>query len=169
MSNFADRSTVASSDTNASLRNQGNNPGSPVRVLLAGVAIGATLTYLFDPSGGARRRAVLRDQAASLLRSTGRALNARARDTQNRLRGVVAETRTRFGDEVVEDDQLAARVRAELGHHVERVRPIEVTAEGGRVILRGEAPENDIDTVVATARKVRGVSEVQNDLRPLQT
>lgn len=136
--------------------------------LLAGIAIGAGLAYFLDPTNGAGRRAVMRDRIASFLRSTGRGVNAKAQHVTNRAQGVVAEARNMVGDEVVDDSQLAARVRAALGHHIDRVRPIEVVAEGGRVILRGQAPETEIETAVATARGVRGVAEVENQLQPAQ-
>jgi len=157
------------SETDANRRKTASQPGSPAALLLAGAAIGAAVSYLFDAANGASRRAVLRDKAASLLRSAGRDVNARARDVKNRAQGAVAETRTRFGDESVEDEQLAARVRAALGHHIDRVRPIEVVAEGGHVILRGQAPESEIETAVAAARTVRGVAGVENCLQPLPT
>jgi osmotically-inducible protein OsmY len=155
--------------TSTTPRTEASPSGGVTRTLLAGIAIGATLSYLFDPARGARRRAALRDQAASLLRSAGRDVNAKARDAKNRLQGVVAEARGQFGDDGVTDDQLADRVRAALGHRLEHVRPIDVVADGGRVVLRGQVPEQEIETALATARSVRGVSDVLNYLQPARS
>jgi osmotically-inducible protein OsmY len=47
------------------------------------------------------------------------------------------------------------------------VRPIEVVAEGGRVVLRGQVPEYEIEAAIATARTVRGVADVENQLQPM--
>jgi osmotically-inducible protein OsmY len=141
---------------------------NPTLTLLAGVGIGAVMSYFLDPDRGAKRRALVRDQVSSLLRSAGRDVNARARDVKHRVEGAVAESRARSSDEIPDNDQLAARVRAALGHHVEQVRPIEVTAENGRVILRGQAQAHEIEDVITTAQSVRGVAQVENHLEPLQ-
>ena len=161
MSNVATLDSAGPADQPAQPAN-----ARPAGTLFAGVVIGGALAYLFDPDRGARRRAILRSEIASLFRSASRDLNARSRDLKNRAQGVGAETRMRISDEAVNDDQLAARVRAELGHHVDRARPIEVAAEGGRVILRGRAPESEIEAVVVAARGVRGVRDVDNRLQP---
>jgi osmotically-inducible protein OsmY len=137
--------------------------------LLAGIAIGAGLAWLFDSDRGAGRRAKLRDKAASFLRSLAWDAQAKAQDVRNRAQGALAERRAGSEEESVGSDQLVARVRAALGHQVDRVRPIEVTAENGRVVLRGSADADDIDRVVATVREVRGVSEVDNRLEASQT
>jgi osmotically-inducible protein OsmY len=79
--------------------------------------------------------------------------------------GASAELRNRLGDEDVTDEQLVARVRSELGHHVERARAIEVVADHGKVILRGQASPDELDDVVTTVRRVRGVEQVENQLR----
>jgi osmotically-inducible protein OsmY len=157
----------STSQNDAESRQPESRAGSPRRTLLAGVAIGAGLSYLFDPTRGAGRRAMLRDRAVSLVRSAGRDLNARAHDVKNRVQGTLAEARTHLRNEAAENEQLAARVRAALGHRIERVRPIEVVAEGGRVVLRGQVPEYEIEAAIATARTVRGVADVENQLQPM--
>jgi osmotically-inducible protein OsmY len=149
-------------DSSEESTSRGNSTGT----LLIGLVAGAALAFLFDPARGATRRAVLRDKLASALRSTRRDVNAKALDLKQRGQGLIAETRNRMNDENVGDEQLVARVRAALGHHVDRVRPIEVVADGDRVILRGSIDAADIETAVATARTVRGVAEVENQLEP---
>jgi hypothetical protein len=142
--------------------------GNPAALLLAGAAIGAAIAYLFDPNRGAKRRAVLRDQVASQLRSAARGVNSKARDVTHHAKGVVAEARANVAGHAVGDDQLADRVRAALGHHVDHVRPIDVFAEGGHVVLRGRVPEREIQAAVSAASSVRGVIAVENRLEPVR-
>jgi osmotically-inducible protein OsmY len=69
-----------------------------------------------------------------------------------------------MSDDHPSDEQLVARVRAELGHNVEHARAIDVVAEQGRVTLRGSVLSSELDDVLSTARKVRGVERVDNQL-----
>lgn len=131
--------------------------------LLAGLGIGAALMYLFDPARGRRRRAVARDKTASALDAAQRELRERAVDVGNRARGAAAEMR-HAGDDHPADETLVARVRAELGHHVEHARAIEVVAEHGTVILRGPVLRDELDAALTTTRGVRGVEQVRNEL-----
>jgi osmotically-inducible protein OsmY len=131
--------------------------------LVAGIGIGAALMYFLDPVGGGRRRALVRDQATGALNTTEGELKGRGADLRNRVRGAAAELRG-MGEDNPTDDQLVARVRAELGHHVEHARAIDVLAEQGRVTLRGPVLSSELDDVLSTARKVRGVARVENQL-----
>lgn len=132
--------------------------------LLTGLGLGAALMYFLDPDRGARRRALVRDRTASALRQGGRGAQGIAEDARNRAVGTAAEIGRRLRDEQVTDDQLVARVRAQLGHHVERARAIDVVADGGRVVLRGEVAADEVEDVLSTVRGVRGVDQVDNQL-----
>jgi osmotically-inducible protein OsmY len=133
--------------------------------LLAGLGIGAALMYLLDPDRGARRRSLIRDKAARASRVTGRELVERAQDVKNRARGQVAELRDRLGaGDQLDDDQLVARVRAELGHRVDRARSVEIAANNGEITIRGQVPPDGVDDIVAAVRGVRGVKQVYNEL-----
>lgn len=138
--------------------------GSPFAALLTGIGIGAALMYFLDPDRGTGRRHRVADQAASAARDAQDRLRDLAVHTRNRGAGTVAEVRGRLREEEVTDEQLVARVRAELGHHVESVRPIEVVAEGGNVTLRGAVPAQELPAVIAAVEKVRGVQWVDNQL-----
>ena len=153
-------SPVQSSDGRPAARAAGDRLGT----LLAGAAIGAGLMYLLDPDRGARRRHVLADQVTSALRSGSRAARERLSDASNRARGLVAETRGRLREGDVDDDTLVARVRAELGRHVEHARAIEVVADGGTVTLRGAVPAGEQPALVAAVSRVRGVQRVDDRL-----
>ena len=66
---------------------------------LAGLGIGAAVMYLFDPQGGNRRRARIRDKTVRLNRQTREALAAKAQDISNRTKGVVHELKTAISPE----------------------------------------------------------------------
>jgi hypothetical protein len=57
--------------------------------ILSGLGIGAALMYLFDPEGGGRRRALVRDKAVKFNRQTREALEGTAKDLSNRTKGLV--------------------------------------------------------------------------------
>lgn len=132
--------------------------------LLAGIGIGALLMYFFDPDRGTRRRHTASDQTARSLRKVARRLRDRAESTRNHVRGAAAELRARRRNEMVDDDRLVARVRAELGHHVRHTSAIEVSASGGRVKLSGPVLAREVDDVLTATAAVRGVRGVENQL-----
>jgi osmotically-inducible protein OsmY len=132
--------------------------------LLAGVGIGAALMYLLDPNRGSARRAQLVDQTGGMIRSARRDLEVTRRDLSHRVHGVAAEVRSRFSDEQVDDVQLAERVRAELGHHADSLRRLDVSVNQGRVFLAGEVRPEEHDRLVSVARHVRGVEDVEDRL-----
>jgi gas vesicle protein len=57
--------------------------------ILTGLGIGAALMYLFDPEGGNRRRALIRDKAVKFNRQTKEALDSTVKDLSNRAKGTV--------------------------------------------------------------------------------
>ena len=135
--------------------------GTEKRALFVGLGVGAALMYLLDPDRGNRRRHLAADQTRKALRRGGRELHDVAEDVKNHARGKVIEARNRMRDEVVDDAVLVERVRAELGHRVERARDIEVTAENGNVILSGTASNAEMERAAEVACHVRGVRCVE--------
>jgi len=126
--------------------------------------IGAGLAYLLDPDRGTRRRALVRDKAIRTKHKLADSLGGSTRDLRNRAGGVVAELRSRFRGESVDDEVLSERVRSAVGRAVSHPGAIEVSATDGRVTLRGPVPEREVDGLVAAAEGVRGVSEVITEL-----
>jgi osmotically-inducible protein OsmY len=59
---------------------------------------------------------------------------------------------------------LAARVCAELDENVEHGKGIQVFANNNRVTLRGVALRDELDDVMKSVRKVKGVRGVNNKL-----
>lgn len=131
---------------------------------LIGALVGAGIMYLLDPQGGSRRRALIADRATHVRARAGGGLEGRARDLQNRSRGIIAGARGRLRQEDVSDEVLEARVRSELGHAVDYASSLTVVAQEGRVLIAGPAGEGDADRILETVRKVRGVRGVENQL-----
>lgn len=143
---------------------ESTSPSSSRLALFAGIGIGAALMYFLDPDRGTRRRHILADKARRGLRVTGRELHDAAENARNHTRGKVIELTHRLNEDQVDDTRLVERVRAELGHHVERARAIQVTAENGRVTLTGALPFDQIERAAQTAASVSGVREIDNRL-----
>ena len=132
---------------------------------LASALAGAGLMYLLDPDRGARRRALMRDQATRARHRLTEGAEATGRDLRNRARGTAAELRSRFRRETPDDEILEERVRSVLGRVVSHPGSIGVTAADGSVTLEGMVSAHEIDDLLRTVRGVRGVSEVRNELQ----
>jgi len=65
-----------------------------ILALLTGLGAGAAIMYLFDPQGGGRRRALIRDKATKINRQTREAIEGRAKDLSNRTKGIVHELKS---------------------------------------------------------------------------
>jgi osmotically-inducible protein OsmY len=129
-----------------------------------GLAIGGIGAFLLDPARGRRRRAQLVDQAAGLARRFGRRGIRLARMTGSRVSGMLAAA-TRGGEQPMPNDAaLAEKVETVLFRdpHVPK-GSLNINAEEGVVILRGEVPDVPMrDRLAERARRIRGVSEVRN-------
>ncbi len=133
---------------------------------LAGTAAGIAVAYLFDPRAGRARRARLRDRTGAGMRrgATGtRKLGARVR---NRMEGLPHEMLHPHGEPKpdMNDVTLAHKVESEVIRRpdVDKGR-INVNAENGRIVLRGECDSPDqIREVVAAVRQIPEVREVEN-------
>ena len=135
--------------------------GDEKRALLFGLGVGAALMYLLDPDRGNRRRHLAADRTRKALRRGGRELHDVAENVKNHARGKLIEARNRKRGDVVDDAVLVERVRAELGHRVERAQDIQVTAENGNVILSGTASKAELERAAEVACHVRGVQCVE--------
>lgn len=133
--------------------------------LIVGFLLGAGAMFLLDPDRGSRRRALLRDQGTRTSRRLGEGLEGAARDLRNRSSGAAAELKARWRKEAAEDDVILERVRSALGRVVAHPHPIEVSVHEGRVALAGPIDAAEVDRLLETVAKVRGVVEVENRLR----
>ncbi|HEY7294282.1 MAG TPA: BON domain-containing protein [Dehalococcoidia bacterium] len=133
-------------------------------ILFAGMG-GALLAYLFDPDAGRHRRSLLRDKSGSWLRRGQRRMGRFGRRTTHTLEGRWGRfTRPGHSDEAPDPVTLTQRVESELFRDPEVPKGrINVNAENGVIVLRGQldSPEQ-IERIVARARRVPGVSDVAN-------
>jgi hypothetical protein len=132
---------------------------------LAGATTAGALAFLFDPDGGRRRRAELRDRTLHASHRARTFVNGASRDLWHRARGRAVEELGRLDDGPVDDRTLEQRVRAQLGHVSSHPRAIGVGAHAGRVELHGHVLAREAPAIVASVRRVRGVSHVDNQLQ----
>ncbi|HEY7526402.1 MAG TPA: BON domain-containing protein [Candidatus Limnocylindria bacterium] len=128
-------------------------------------SLGAAAAFLFDPERGRGRRARLVDQAAASLRRVGRGLQRQVRLLGGRAGGRLTAMRIGDGaDEPANDATLKDRVEgALLGDPAIPKGDININAEQGIVVLRGEVPDDAIRTALEQrAAQVRGVWYVEN-------
>jgi hypothetical protein len=132
--------------------------------IAGGLGIGAAMMYFLDPQRGGQRRALVRDQFQSGVRTKRQALDVMTLDVRNRMQGLRSEARARMSGGEVTDDVLVARVRSAIGHLVTHPRSIHVTADAGTVTLTGPVLANEVQGVVTCARRTLGVRHVENNL-----
>lgn len=129
-------------------------------------AAGAAAMYLLDPETGRRRRALVRERGTGTARDLQDSARRAGRDAANRLRGRIAETKSHMAGEPVDDETLHDRIRAKIGHLVDRPSAIEVQVEGGHVVLSGTAPEDEAAALSRYVAGMQGVEDVENRLSP---
>ena len=64
-----------------------------ILTILGAAGAGALLMYLFDPNGGNRRRALIRDKAVGLTNDARETIEAKSRHLSNKVRGLVHEAK----------------------------------------------------------------------------
>jgi len=132
--------------------------------LAATFAAGAAAMYYLDPVAGRRRRALARDRTTAACHDAEHYARGKLRRAADRAQGVVAETRSRVAAHPVDDSRLHERVRAKLGHLVERPAAIDVAVEDGNVVLAGEALEQELQALPAAVSRLQGVASVESRL-----
>jgi BON domain-containing protein len=127
--------------------------------LALGAGLGAGLMFVLNP---ARRRAPVRNKTVRAL--ARERLTTEPNDPMDqRFNCVGAEILARKLPPPT-DHQLEKRVRSELGNHIEHGWTIEVIAEDGFVVLRGNVLQNQLEDAVSTARDVHGVRKVWSEM-----
>jgi len=132
--------------------------------LFTGVVVGAGAMYLLDPERGARRRSLLRDQGIHAGHKVRNELAGAARGARNRTAGAAAELRSRFQQDQASDEILAERVRSAIGRAVSHPSAIAVNVFEGKATLEGHVLADELPELVRRVGRVRGVSEVRNQL-----
>ena len=128
--------------------------------LLAGSLLGAAAMALADPVGGPPRRARLQARGANTLASLRRHGSPVARACGDEAEAVA------LPEPAAEEARLVARVRQLLGRVCENARAIEVRLCDGVVELHGLVLRVEHRRVVRGVRRMYGVREVRNFLRP---
>jgi hypothetical protein len=133
----------------------------------AATALGAGVMYLLDPILGRRRRAVLRDRSAAVLRRTARRTERWGRRLQSDAAGWATHLRhLRVGDNPAPNDEaLADRVRSQVLRDPAYHGRLNLNAQHGVVVLRGQLDrEEQIRALVEATRRVAGVRDVRSYL-----
>jgi osmotically-inducible protein OsmY len=127
------------------------------------LALGAALSYFFDPENGKRRRKVTADRLAALVRRHGGRLMKGTGSQAHALKQKATHLREEPKPQP-DDVTLARKVETEIfrGADVPKGK-INVNAENGKVVLRGEVDSPEmIEDLVSKARKVQGVQDVES-------
>jgi osmotically-inducible protein OsmY len=132
---------------------------------LLGAALGAAAAMLLDPDRGHSRRVRLADQAGALARRTRRSVDRQRRLVLSRAAGSIAALRARGrASSPANDATLKERIESELLR--DRAIPkgaININAEQGIVVLRGEVPDAAMRAKLEErAAAIRGVWYVEN-------
>jgi hypothetical protein len=136
-----------------------------LRILLAGAA-GAALSYFLDPDQGRRRRNMARDRVAATFRRGFRRLARAGRAAAAEAYGLTQKATHLTPEDPFppNDATLAHKVESEVFRDPDIPKgQININAEGGVIVLRGELerPEQ-INAVEAAVRRVPGVRDVEN-------
>jgi osmotically-inducible protein OsmY len=136
-----------------------------MQLLALGALLGAAVAYLFDPQGGRRRRAMIRDRSVAFARRRGREAVRAGRSVAAEAYGVSQKVQhVREEPKDYDDVTLAQKVQTEIFRDADVPKgQINVNAEDGIVVLRGEVDRPELmEELVERTRKVQGVREVQN-------
>ncbi len=132
--------------------------------IVAGAAVGATVMYFCDPHRGKARRAELQQKAGGAARQAGHGVATKAEDLLNRAKGAVAKADAAFerGEEVLDDDVVAERVRSHMGHITEHASDIQTEVVSGVVALRGTISPDKHRHLVDEILAIPGVKGVRD-------
>ena len=88
-----------------------------ILTVLGAAGAGALIMYLFDPNGGNRRRALIRDKAVGLTNDARQAIEAKSRDLSNRAKGLVHEAKALVpGSQETDEARLTAHEAGFTAH-----------------------------------------------------
>ena len=142
--------------------------GSLALAALASIG-GAIAAFLLDPTRGRSRRAQLLDQGGAMIRRTGRGAERAIRGARATASDAVTAIQHRkpSGTGAIDDVTLKARAETELFSDPEVPKgSINVNAERGILVLRGEVPSAELrDRLASEAERIDGVWSVHNLLR----
>jgi len=130
------------------------------------MGLGALIAYLFDPQSGRSRRAEARQRIPAMLRRTSAKAGQAGKAASSQATAVKAKAKHRKEAEKPQPDDvtLARKVETEIFRDADVPKgQINVNAENGKVVLRGEVGEPSlIEDLEKRTKKVQGVLEVEN-------
>jgi osmotically-inducible protein OsmY len=130
------------------------------------MGLGALVAYFFDPQNGRSRRAEARQRIPAILRRTTAKAGQAGKAASSQATAVKAKAANRKEAEKPQPDDvtLARKVETEIFRDDDVPKgKINVNAENGKVVLRGEVDEPSlIDDLEKRTKKVQGVREVEN-------
>jgi hypothetical protein len=128
------------------------------------IVLGSSVTYLFDPVQGRRRRALMRDKGVHLINRTCFYGGKIYRDLRNRSKGVVAKTLSVADSGATDDATLVKRVRSAIGRKIRHAKAIDVQVNNGEVTLGGPILAGEVDDLIRCVKDVPGAEGVINHL-----
>ena len=130
------------------------------------LGLGALIAYFFDPQNGNRRRALARERIPALFRQSTERVEKAAQTVTSEAKATKAKVTHRKEAEKPQPDDvtLARKVETEIFRDADVPKgQINVNAENGKVVLRGEVEEPAmIKDLEKRTKKVQGVTEVEN-------
>jgi len=135
-------------------------------LICGSLAAGAALTFIFDPEIGRRRRKIVGDKVSHSMRRLSSAADVTKRDFSNRTRGILAGIRSLFSRDNAPDYIIEDRIRSRLGRVCSHPRALKVESDMGNVTISGPILEDELNDVIKTVCKTRGVQSVQDRLEP---
>jgi osmotically-inducible protein OsmY len=129
-----------------------------------GVATGGAIGYLLDPDRGRSRRARLRDQTKSQIRTTSESLKNRLEYQRGVARGIMHDLTAPLGPQrQYTDDTLLQKVKSEALGHWDHEGTVDVDIRDGLVMLTGRVDsETGRDRLIELIRAVDGVGLIDD-------
>ena len=130
------------------------------------MAYGAMLAYFFDPENGRRRRALVRQRIPAVFRNASKKAGG-VSNAATAQASAMKQKATHLSEEEKpqpDDVTLARKVETEIFRDADIPKGrINVNAENGKVVLRGEVEQPElIKDLEQRTKKVQGVQEVEN-------
>lgn len=137
-----------------------------MRRILGAVGAGALAAWFLDPQLGRRRRELTVDRVRGFLHRRARRTARLARAAAARAHGVEQKAlhRRAAGKGELDDQTLKAKVETEIFRPADVPKgQIDVNAENGIVVLRGEVPRPElVGELEEQVRRIQGVRDVEN-------
>jgi len=129
-----------------------------------GITTGGAIAYLLDPDRGRSRRARLRDQTKSQIRTASESMKNRLEYQRGVARGIMHDLTGPLGPQrQYTDDTLLQKVKSEALGHWDHEGTIDVEIRDGVVMLTGRVDsETGRDRLIELIQAVDGVGLIDD-------